>query len=132
MAPIKVRFGTTDYEIKLLRTNPQRKWREKLVAFYGEIVGNFSLSAVNLEVGVFKGGLIAALIKSPEKLAGLLFEYAPDLPRDTILDESTEEQIVHAFQEVLEVAFPFVAVLKMTTEILNSELSSSLKPASSN
>lgn len=132
MAPIKVRFGISDYEIKLLRTNPQREWRKKLVDVYNEIIGNFSLSASNLEVGVFKGGLIAALIKSPEKLGDLLFAYDPELPKDKILEESTEEQIVHAFQEVMEVAFPFLAVLKMATEILSSELSSSPRPASLN
>lgn len=130
MEPISVTFGTEKYELKLLRTLKQREWRKKLVAQLGAILGNFSLDANSANVNVFQGGLVSALVSSPEKIADLLFDYAPDLPKEKILDESTEEQIVAAFSEVMEVAFPFLAVLKMTTEILNSELSDSLKPAS--
>lgn len=132
MAALKVTLGKQEYDIQPLRTLKQREWRKKLVEQLGVILSNFSLDARRAEVNVFQGGLISAMVQCPEKLADLLFAYAPDLPKDTILEESTEEQIVHAFQEVMGIAFPFVAVLKMTTEILKSELSTSPKPAFSN
>lgn len=131
MAPLIVKLGTKDYKIELLRTLKQREWRKLLVAELGAILGNFNLNVENAEVNVFKGGLISALVQCPEKLTDLLFAYAPDLSKDEILDDktgATEEQIVLAFSEIMTVAFPFLAVLKMTTEILSSELSSSPKP----
>jgi hypothetical protein len=121
--PLSVRFGDQDYQIQLLRVHAQREWRKRLVTELGVILGNFSLSADQVGANVFHGGLISALVQCPEKLADLLFEYAPDLPKDQILESATEEQVIFAFSAVMEVALPFLAVLKTATQVLSSELS---------
>jgi len=90
------------------------------------------MNVENAGMNVFQGGLISALVQCPEKLADLLFAYAPSLPKDEILENSTEEQIVTAFSGLVEVAYPFIDVLRMATSVLNTEVSNLPRPDSLN
>jgi hypothetical protein len=125
MTPLTVKLGEKEYKIKLLRINAQREWRKLLMEQFGDILSNFSVDMKTADMNIFRGGLIASLIRCPEKVADLLFAYAPDLPKDEILNNSTEEQLVAAFGEVVGVAFPFLGPLNMMTEILKSEATAS-------
>jgi hypothetical protein len=129
MAPIKVKFGETAYEIKLLRTMAQREWRTKLTQELDPVLKNLQITTSDAKV--LSSGLVSALAQFPEKLADLLFAYDQNLPKEKILEESTEEQIAAAFAEVMQVAYPFLGQLGMVTAMLRSEAVPSPKPASS-
>ena len=115
-APIKVRFGDKDFEITVLAIGPSRRWRERLHKTMTSISKGF------LEVPSgdnLAPALTMALLSSPEELAELIFTYAPDLPRDEVLELASDEQMAHAYGKIMAVAFPFLAMLKVTTEALN-------------
>jgi hypothetical protein len=132
MAPVKVRLGDTDYKLPVLRTLKMREWREKLNTSLGPTLATFGLTVP--EVGAedaVQDGIVAVLLTVPEKITELMFEFCPELPRETVLNESTEEQMVAAFLEVLQVAYPFLAAVAMMKAIVTKELSPFQKPVSS-
>ena len=115
--PLSVKFGKEDYSIPLLTVMPQREWRKKLFA---ELVPILAVFQFNTEGKTVTDGLTACLLQFPEKLAELVFAYAPALPKDQILDSATEEQLVAAFAAVMGVAFPFVPEIRRVTKILTN------------
>lgn len=110
-APLQVRLGEKDYTIKLLGINDQRAWRAKMTQEMQEVVSNFTPTSKAPNASLFSAGLAVALVQFPEKLTDLIFAYAPDLPREEIMDNATEEQISIAFSKIVQVAFPFLAHL---------------------
>lgn len=129
-APIKVTLGDKEYEIPILRVRKQWEWRDKLVQ---DTVGMFGGvgAMVDIEGKGFNNALVTALTKFPRKLAEMLFEYAPDLPKDQILDDASEEQVLLAFTEVMKVAAdPMLGPLKLVMDLAKSELALSLSAAS--
>lgn len=143
-APIKVKLGDSEYEIKILTINAQRAWRTQLSEELAEIIANFNPEVSKNTMAL---GLTGALIDFPEKLAELVFTYATKyevsdvvcvdghfsfieqpvgetyLPKEKILTEATEEQIAKAFSEVMTVAFPFLSQLQLVTQLVRSKQS---------
>ncbi len=114
MAPIKAKFGDKIYEIKPLRILAQRQWRSKVVEEVRAIGVILKPDAATMPV--FVKGLAFVFLQFPEKIADLVFEYAKDLPRETIEAEATEEQLVRVFSQIVTVAFPFVEELRALTQ----------------
>lgn len=114
MTPLSVTLGKTEYKIKLLGMTPQREWRTKLNTALFPIVESFTGKTL---ADALRGGLAAALIQFPEAIAELVFQYAPDLPRETIMQEATEEQMAQAFAQIQSVAYPFLPQLKTATQL---------------
>lgn len=132
MAPMEVIFGTNKYQIKPLPILKAREWRKHLVEFIGEIIpGVTSAEEVPLVsfTGQFQATLTKALLDAPEKLAEQIFAYAPDLPREEILEAATDEQVQEAFSGVFILAFPHLAELGRLTQIARTALGSA-QPAS--
>jgi hypothetical protein len=123
-SPLKVILGEKDYFIKPLTILKQREWRTKLNEEMAGIIANFNPSADNKTM---VNGLTGALVAFPEKIADLVFAYAPDLPKDEILETATEEQIASTFSAVMALAFPFLAQLKLITTLTRAKLSQSLR-----
>jgi hypothetical protein len=122
-APIKTKFGTEEYEIPLLAVTPQREWRKKLFAELQPILAALDPTATGQNL---VAGLIASLTQFPDKLADLVFAYAPDLPKDKILAEATEEQLILAFDRIKVIAFPFtpqLAEMRNLFKAVGSQLS---------
>ena len=116
-APLNVKFGDTDYEIKPLGILQQRKWRKKTQEELGPLVNGLQVSTVNNRTVV--AGLPAALAEFPEKMCDLVFSYAPNLPKEKILEEATEEQMTVAFGCIWELVFQaFLVQLGSATELL--------------
>lgn len=116
-SPIKTRLGEKEYDISPLAVMPQREWRKKLFAELAPILAAFNFKVDGKSMAE---GLTAALLNFPEKLCDLVFAYAPDLPKEEILEKATEEQIAVAFSAIMAVAFPFVPQLGMVTTLLRS------------
>lgn len=119
-APIKTKLGESEYDIQPLAVMPQREWRKKLFADLVPILESFNF---NVDGKTMASGLTAALLQFPEKLTDLVFDYAPDLPKEKILAEATEEQITVAFSSIMSVAFPFLTQLGMVTQLVRSAAS---------
>ena len=119
-APIEVTLGETKYSIRPLTIIKSREWRAKLQEELAGIVGQFNQKA---DGNTMVAGLTGALVQFPEKLADLVFAFAPDLPNDTILEEATEEQICAAFSVCLTLAFPFLAQLAMVRQVVTASAS---------
>jgi hypothetical protein len=124
MRPIKVKLGTKEYEIPTLNNRKSAAWREKLYAALGPLVSSFDFGSVDLNArrdqvsAMMAAKLSQELIAFPERLAELLFEFAPDLPREEILDNATDEQIGIAFSACAEVGYPFFFHLWATQRAL--------------
>jgi hypothetical protein len=116
-APVVVKLGGKDYSIPLLAVMAQREWRQRLFAELAPLLEAFNFSVDGKSMAT---GLTAALLKFPEKLCDMIFAYAPDLPKEEILEKATEEQIASAFSSIMGVAFPFLPQLGMVTQLLRS------------
>ena len=102
-APLKLQFGGKEYEIPILTIGKSRIWREKLVTAVTEI-GGLGISVANLGV---------AFVALPEKMADLVFAYDPELPKDTIIETATEEELAAAFSAIVSVALPLSPMLAL-------------------
>jgi hypothetical protein len=118
--PLSATLGDEKYAIQLLAITPQREWRKKLFAELVPILASFNLGAD----GNMATGLTAALLNFPDKLCDLVFAYAPELPREKILVDASEEQIASAFSKIMAVAFPFMPQLATVTNLLRATASS--------
>jgi hypothetical protein len=117
-APIEVRFGDQNYEIKILTIKPSQLWRRQLIEVMTEVTNNFSGPSMG---EAMSSGLVAALRQFPEKLVDLVFAYGVDLPRETVIESATEEQVARAFSAIMEVAFPFLPQLGMVLQLTKAE-----------
>lgn len=115
--PITIKFGEAEYKVKPLRILKARKWRESLIESVKEISGTLQQDASTNPV--FIQGLAFIFLQFPTKMADLVFSYAPDLPRETIENDATEEQLARAFGQIVQIAFPFVGELRAMTQTLN-------------
>ncbi len=118
LAPIKVQFGGKPYEIPIRTMNKARAWREQFVSSLSTIGTKLQGDVANLDN--FIGGFAFAFLRFPEKLADLVFAYGPDLPREVIEGEGTDEELAMAFSGIMQVAFPFRAELTMVNQVLMS------------
>jgi hypothetical protein len=120
-APIKVTLGSKEYDIPVLTIKKQREWREQMSREMQDIVGALAPSFDPQKTSsAFSAGLAVALTKFPEKLADLVFSYAPELPREEIMETATEEQISIAFSKIMRVSFPFLAHLQTVRSVIQA------------
>lgn len=119
-APIKVRFGAIEYDIAPLTLGPARKWREGFTGEMRNVLESFQGEAAKETI---PPALTSALIQFPEKIAEMVFSYAPNLAaqRENILDEATEEQMAFAFGRIMRLAFPYLAHLGTVTQVLRAK-----------
>jgi hypothetical protein len=125
-APIKVQFGGKEYDVQVLTILKARKWREQLADVAKDIAGKLSGDTNGID-GAFFSGLAAGFLQFPEKIADLIFSYAPDLPRQEIEESATEEELALAFSQIMKVAFPFVRQLALVNTVLST--AQSLSPS---
>jgi hypothetical protein len=113
--PIEVTFGDKQYSIKLLTLRPARDWRRQVHQQMGNVLSSFGgdVKPENMHTA-----LNAAMIAFPERLLDLVMAFAPDLPREEIEENATDEQLAIAYGKLMAVGFPFLAPLMMTQRVL--------------
>lgn len=116
-APEEVTFGEAKYELKPLSILKAREWRSLLNSEMVEITGSLSASQSDTSIGP---ALTSALINFPEKMAGLVFAWSPDLDKEKVLAEATEEQLAVAFSTIMRFAYPFLASLQTVLQVVKS------------
>ena len=113
MAPIKVRLGSADYSLPVLNNKKAAEWRDKLYRSLAPLVAAFDFSGLDLSASqqivsqAMSAKLSQELIGFPKELKTLAQEYAPEVLKDEVFDEATDEQICLAFAQIAEVGYPF-------------------------
>lgn len=111
--PFELTLGAEKYQVKPLSVNQSRAWRAKL----NEVMGPIA-DAHQQKSGVMSQVLANTLTEFPDKVAELLFAYAPELPREKVMNEASEEQLASAFCDLLVVAYPFLAPLALVVRLI--------------
>lgn len=118
-APVTVKLGEHEYPIRPLPINKARAWREKLVEVMKSIVADMGATAEPENMGP---AMTASLIAFPEKVSDLVFAWAPELNKELILEEATEEQMAAAFTVIMVFAYPMLAPLVLALRVSKSQL----------
>jgi len=103
-APLLVKFGGKEYQIRPLVIKESREWRRKIAQMLGQLP--LYVSATTDKPDDFQQALNGMLVDMPDKVVDLVFEYGKDLPRDEIEAVATDAEMAKAFESILEVAFP--------------------------
>ncbi len=106
-APIRVVLGGQEYEIKPLVIRDSRKWRAQVVELLNELPAFANLDTEKPEE--FSQIIQSFLQTMPDKVVDLFFGYAKELDRDAIEGVAIDADIVKAFGQVMEVAFPLAS-----------------------
>jgi hypothetical protein len=112
MSPARARLGETEYEIRPLPMRKAAEWRVKFAEEVRAITEHMNAETTGADK--FVGGLKFAFVNFPERISDMLFSYAPNLPRETIENEASDEQVAAAFTTVLQLSFPYTPLLGMT------------------
>lgn len=118
--PIEVTLGSKLYPLKPLPILKAREWRTKLTETMKEVVGSMSSEESAKTIGP---AMTAALVAFPDKVAELVFAWSPDLPKEEIEAEATEEQLAVAYSAIMVLAYPFLMPLLLTMQVTKSQLS---------
>lgn len=119
MSPIVVTLGAAKYPLKPLSPNKAREWRTKLNEVMFTIVGDLSAEQSTTNIGP---AMTAALVAFPDRVQELVFAWAPELPKDKLLDEATEEQFAFAYSAIMVMAYPFLVPLALSMKVTKSLL----------
>lgn len=108
MQKAKIVIGEKEYTIQERRSRDNAAWRHSFETPFKTLLDALS-SAPNVDLtdGQALAGLLDSaggiLLQSVDIIAGLVRDYAPDLP----LDEAYDSEIISAFLEVVKLAYPF-------------------------
>lgn len=103
-APLKLILGGKEYEVKPLVIRESRAWRQKLAKTLGMLPQYTGITTDTPDR--FKEALDAMLVAMPDQVVDLVFDYARNLNREEIEATATDSEIAHAFEQIVEVAFP--------------------------
>lgn len=115
-AELMVSLGGKEYGIKPLVIKEARAWRSKCVDALTLLPDHVHASSD--EPDSFDAALRGLLVTMQDVTLDLFFEYAKDLPRETIEATTNEYEIAEAFSRVIEVAFPLAGSLPEIRERL--------------
>lgn len=107
MSPLKVSFGTKEYQIPLLCVPEVPGWREKVRTAMAEIGA----------LGVSAAALGTAFIAFPQKMVELVISYCPSQLSDESFKSASEEQLAYAFSLMVSVSFPYLRLLSLMNPI---------------
>lgn len=106
---IKVTLGGKEYSVRPLKLREEREWRQKL----SNLIGSLSkyTKVTTDEPEEFSGALEAIMVKMPDQVVDLFFDYAKDLDRKAIEEEATGAEVAEGFKKVVALAFPLPQAL---------------------
>lgn len=120
-SPNMVRLGNAEYPFKPLPIIKARAWRQLLVKIMADVSNPLATGTPASKNVSMSDGLLAALVVFPERITELVFEWCPDLPQQTILEEATEDEMSYAFRVIMLMAYPFLAQLVTTMQVTKSQ-----------
>jgi len=109
-APSKVTLGKKEYEIKQLKIGKAMEWRTKYGPQLSKVMAAYGAEANSPEV------FMEAFVNCPQLMLDAVFDYAPNFPREKVMEEATEQQMMTAFVAVMGFAFgPFLGGVMFLT-----------------
>lgn len=115
-----VTLAGKDYEIQALPIKQSKAWRDRLAGPFAELstmlegAGEIQLTS-GKDLGALVQTVSGTLIGSIDTLLNLLFDYSPALraDRERIENEAYDDEALHAFSEVLKLAYPFGELMSL-------------------
>lgn len=107
--PVSVKLGGVDYDLFPLVIKDSRIWKRKVAALLSTLPE--LASTTTDDPSQFKNAINTLMLKTPDKIIDLFFEYAPYMPREDIESKATEQELADAFKRIMEMAFPLVGAL---------------------
>lgn len=107
--PLEVSLGGQCYQIQPHPIRMAQAWRKKALTAFPSI-GSVLASEFDNPSELI-GTVAPDLIQAQEHILELMQDWEPGLPWETILDEATEEELLYAFWEVLQIAFPLFGLI---------------------
>jgi hypothetical protein len=128
MQTVTVTLAERQYLIKELPSRRNMAWRQALKEPFGDLVDALA-NAPGLEVDSTAGlqqladlvrTLTSRVIGSIDLMRELLFDYSLSLAedRDRIEEEGYDSEIVGAFTQVLQLAFPFGSIINLASKAI--------------
>lgn len=122
-----VRLGERDVTITQLRTRQNAEWRKKLEVPFQEVAKGLqtltSSSDIDLSDGESLSNLVRSiampLIHSMDTCLSLVLDYAPNASE--AVDEAYDDEVITALVEILKLAYPFGAILKLVQGLTGSQ-----------
>ena len=121
MKTIQITLGGQQYTVQELPLRKNAAWRQKLTTLISgvtDLVGATQIALNNTsDLIVVVNQVRDVLLAAPDQVAGLFFEYAPELAadRERIENEVYESELLSAFVEVLKLAYPFGQLLNLAS-----------------
>ena len=115
---VSITLGGVTYEVPALAIKGAKAWRDKFQRPFEEIAAALAgAGSIAITSGAGLAGLLntlrGVLLKSPDILLEMLYEYSPLLKADAerIEAEAFDDEVMVAFVEVLRLAYPFEALM---------------------
>jgi hypothetical protein len=102
---VRIRLGQTDYVLPVLPMGPEQEWKSALDASFDAELGAANATDV--------AGVVSILERYPDKLLDALITYDRSgvlPPREKLLAEATQLQVLKAVLEVRQSANPLAAI----------------------
>lgn len=117
--PLDIKLGSRDFEVKILALGKARAWRTLLIQTMATVLASFKTPPTPDNMAP---ALTAAMLTFPEKLHELVDAYSPEIKEahEYVEENASDEQLAAAYGKITAVAFPFLAQLSLTTQILKS------------
>lgn len=136
---LKLKFGDKEYTVPVLRMRAAAKWREEYFRLTKEISdanpSHLDEKDPKKIADAVARGLMAALLRFPDKIPDIVFSYAPSLKEheEEIFENAYDSDFADAYRKIWQVAFqPFLASLGMVIEMQRSQASPSPSLVASN
>lgn len=122
-SPLELKLGEKAFKVKVLPRPQARAWREAALQSLESVVAQFDAAPTDKLGSALASGLGAALLQFPDKLADLVVAWCSELSdadKQSILNDSTDEQIAAAFSRIAGAAYPFFQQLSLAREIVKA------------
>jgi len=119
-----ITLADRDYEIAELSAKHNAAWRRRLDEILTPLLDTVqNAGTIRLDhrgdLTALIGRIRPLLFQSPELLTGLLFDYSPALARDRerIEADAYESELLGAFVQVLQLAYPFGGLFRLAANL---------------
>jgi len=135
MQTVKITLAGKTYDVQKLPIRQNREWRQKFDEPIGKLlgaakaVGQLSkqewkdtremMSTVGIVLATHVDDIVRVLLDSMDLITQAVFDYSPVLKREKHLIEEHgfDDEMVRAFVEVVQLAYPFSPVIKSMIQL---------------
>lgn len=135
-----VTLGGVEYTINELPARKNSQWRQGFEERLGPILNLVEQAGAGAAISTSDDLMRIAhqvgrvLVKAPDTLIDLIFDYAPNLDaaRELILDAAYDSELIGAFQAILGLAYPFGGLARQMASLASGSTGTGLAMTSKN